>query len=416
MNNSNLTSKNFKALIVEDDRVALDYLSRFVKTEGFDVLVSENSENALSILKSEKIDLLITDYKLQQASGIELMKQAKKLLPNILTVLVTGYGDTNLAISAIQEGAFDYIKKPIDLQEMKVALGRVNEKIIEKHKLDIKPNIMIVDDEDDARNYISLFLKKELDGWNIFNANDGASAVELFTNQKIDIVLIDIKMPKMTGIVAISEMRKISTDFESIILTGHGDESDAIQAIRNGSMNFLKKPIDLEEVLVNVEKAQEKLKTNRTLQYRIRENEINNGIIAKITSDNKIIINTQQLLMENIGKFAEELMEALPLAILLVDNNFNINYMNSQTSRLLNNPNKVDQTFIEKLKPFGLEISAADLEKELANMTNNTGKDTGPIKKIKTGKYSYITLMQITLLGKDLQSNTAILMGIRGEH
>ncbi|MBF0300049.1 MAG: response regulator [Oligoflexia bacterium] len=404
----------FKALIIEDDKVALDYLAKFVESEGFEIAIAESAEEGLLKLKDEKADLLITDYKMNGMTGIEMIVKSKELNPNIQAVLVTAYGDTNMAIAAIQSGAVDYIKKPIDLQQIKIALLRAKEKIIQATKLVCKPNVLVVDDEEDARNYISVFLKKEHEGWNVFTAADGVAAVEAFKTKKMDVVLIDIKMPKMNGPDAISKIREeITSDFESIILTGHGDESDAIQALRNGAMNFLKKPIDLEEVLVNIEKALEKLKTKRTLLACNRENELYGQIIAKITNDNKFIIDTHQLLVANVAKFAEKLVEALPLAILLIDKNFKISYMNSHTMRLLDNPTQVDESFTLKLKDIGIECPLNKLENEILNMSKKEGT---PIEKIQTGKHSYITLMQITLIDNQVENKTAILMGIRGEH
>ncbi|MBF0366501.1 MAG: response regulator [Oligoflexia bacterium] len=401
--------KNLKVLIIEDDKVALDYLAKFVQAEGFIVIVAENGEDGLLLIKKEMPDILITDYKMPGITGIEIMKKAQDMIPDIQTILVTAFGDTALAIAAIQEGAIDYLKKPIDLAQLKIALGRAIEKIADKIKFVFRPNIAIVDDEEDARHYLSHFLRKEKEDWNILVAADGAAAVELFKSKKIDVVVIDIKMPKMSGLQAIAEMRTLSSDFESIVLTGHGDESDAILALRNGAMNFLKKPFDLEEVLVNIEKALEKLAAKKMLFYRARENELAGEIIAKITSDNKIIIHTQQMLAQNVANFADELLATLPMVIFMVDSALNINQMNGQTARLLNSPIKVDEAFMGNLKKFGVECSLAELSKEILDMINTS---TASLKKIKTGEHSSITLLQITLLSMQNTQYTAVLMGI----
>ncbi|MBF0297971.1 MAG: response regulator [Oligoflexia bacterium] len=402
------TMKNLKVLIVEDEKIALDYLAQIIREEGFQTLTSENGKDALAKLLSEKPDILITDYKLPGISGLEIMETARKLIPSIKIIIITAFGDTNLAISAIQNGALDYFKKPIDPIQIRVALGRAKEKITEDTKTIFKPNIMIVDDEEDAKNYVALFLKKEKDDWNIFMASDGIAALDLFKEKKIDVVLIDIKMPKKNGLQAIHEMREISSDFESIVLTGHGDESDAIQALRDGTMNFLKKPIDIEEVLINVEKALEKLLIKRTLMYRFRDNELSNEIIAKVTNENKFIINAHHLLTANAVKFVEEIIDTLPLGIAIIDNKFKIIYINSQASQLMDNPQKIDDHFIHRLNNFGIDCSLDCLLKEIESILKES---QGHVRKIKTSKFSCLTLMQI-LWSNQISQNPVVLMGI----
>ncbi len=399
-----------KVLVIEDDGAALSYLTTFIGKEGFEVLSAASGEEGLEKFKKEKPDVVITDYKMAGLTGLDIMRKVHALDKNVQIIFITAFGGTEIAISAMQEGALDYLKKPIDLAQLLIALGRAKEKITDNRKDVLYPTVLVVDDEDDARNYICRYLKKEKEGYHICSASNGVEAVEFFRNQKVDVLLIDLKMPQMGGIQALHEIRGMTDDFESIILTGHGDESDAIQALRHGTMNFLKKPIDLEELTINIEKALEKLGTRRTLKFRVREGEILKELVGRITDEKKIVVNLHRLLSENIVKFAEEILDALPLGLVLVSEELKILYTNPKAKAWLGEQSTFDEKCVQDLKEVFLGCNLPDLKKTVLEMFSET---EGGLKKIDTGPSSSITLMQVILIGGEVEKQTAILMALR---
>jgi len=270
-----------KVLILEDDESARNMLVRVIKKEGYNVLSAENGRIGMEIFAKEKPEIIVSDLKMPQMSGLEVLKEVKKIAPRTQFILMTAFGDTDTAIETLREGALDYIKKPIDLDVLTLALGRAKEKVDQENKLyAFYPHILLAEDDEIARERLITILKKE--DWVVFGANDGEEAVKYFKENKIDIFLTDIKMPKLDGLEALQEMRKISQDFEAIIMTGYGDEATAIKAMHEGAMNYLKKPIDLDNLTVLIEKAIEKLHITRSLKYRTREVELAKQIITKI--------------------------------------------------------------------------------------------------------------------------------------
>ncbi len=159
------------------------------------------------------------------------------------------------------------------------------ERIDEYKQAEGFPALLLAEDDISARQHLSKILKKE--GWQVFEAGDGEQVLEIFQERKVDIAILDIKMPKMDGLTAMCRMREITEDFEVIILTGYGDGSTIVEAMRKGVANFLKKPIDLDELMLVITKALEKLNLRRLLKYRTRELELAKEIIAKITTENK---------------------------------------------------------------------------------------------------------------------------------
>jgi len=269
-----------RVLLIEDDQESREELAIAIREEGFEVSEAEDGNKGLEIFKQERQDIVISDLKLPDIDGLEVVKLIKPLSPNTQFILVTGFGDMKCAIKAIQEGVLDYIKKPIDLDQLVVTLGRAKEKIDENRKVPAYPGILLAEDDKDARENLCKALSYE--DWIIYPAIDGEDAVKVFKKNKIDVALLDIKMPKLSGLETLHKLRKLAGDhFEAIILTGHGDESEAIQALRDGAINFLKKPIDLDELTLSIEKAMEKLNLRRTLRFRNREVELLKQVLSQ---------------------------------------------------------------------------------------------------------------------------------------
>ncbi len=408
--------EKIKVLITEDDQAALSQLAKFIGREGFETLTAETGEQALELFIKERPNIILTDCKLPGMSGIELMKKVRELDQNHDTEIIinTAFGTLDMAISAIEAGAVDYIKKPLDLDQLLVAIGRAQEKILERHKNATYPSILLAEDEKEARDLLVKYLKKEKNDWNIYSAQNGEEVLQIFTSTKIDVVVLDVNMPNKNGIDALREMRAISDDFMAIIMTGFGEEDIAIQALREGAMSFLKKPINIEELLVYLESAVDRIKNQRTLKFRIRESELSREIVARITNEKKIIINAYRMLSGNIAKFAEDVIDTLPIGLIMVTQGMKISYMNSQFKRLFGKCTELDESFVQQLTKINIKISLSDLNRNIMEMFE--AKENA-IRKINTGQFSYLAVMQITLIESRYSPlGNAVLIALRGAH
>ena len=335
-----------KVLIIEDDETARKQLSKLVRKEGFEVTEAEDGAAGFEIFKKMKPDIIITDFSLPKMDGLELIHSVKRHSPDVQVILVTAFGGDDVAIMALRNGVLDYLKKPIDIDALVVALGRAKENISLRKKTAMFPDLLLAEDEDTIRERLARVLEGE--GWKVLQASDGEKAVNIFQSAKIDIVLLDIKMPKKDGLTALKEMRSTSDDFEAIILSGFGDEATAIQAMRSGATSFIRKPIDLDHLIVTVEKAIEKLKLNRALKYRNREIEIQKQFAAYITRNNEIVINASDHLTEQITAFAQKLLDVLPMAIFVVDSAFRIQYYNHDMGKVVERRGHSDRRRVHK--------------------------------------------------------------------
>lgn len=105
-------------LVVDDDPAVLRTLQRILERKGYRVIANSSSENALEFLKTEPVQLLITDYRMAEMDGIQLLQEAKKLYPSLPVVMITGFATINNAIDTIRLGAFDYLRKPLEIKKI----------------------------------------------------------------------------------------------------------------------------------------------------------------------------------------------------------------------------------------------------------------------------------------------------------
>jgi len=109
-------------LVVDDDRVGRETLSEAVSEMGHRALDAPNGLAALGLLEHENVDLVLTDLRMPDMDGLELLDHIKRRDPTIFVILLTAYATVNTAVEAMRKGAFNYIMKPIDLEQVKAQL------------------------------------------------------------------------------------------------------------------------------------------------------------------------------------------------------------------------------------------------------------------------------------------------------
>lgn len=113
-----------KVLIVDDEKLMRISLESQLRKEGYDVKSIDNALDGLRMVKSGEYDVVVTDLRLSGMSGIDLLKEIKRYNQEIIVVIMTAYGTLESAVSAIKEGAYDYIAKPFSTDELIIKLQR----------------------------------------------------------------------------------------------------------------------------------------------------------------------------------------------------------------------------------------------------------------------------------------------------
>ncbi|KPL01132.1 MAG: hypothetical protein AMJ91_01220 [candidate division Zixibacteria bacterium SM23_73_3] len=117
-----------RILVVDDEKGMCDSLQTLLSKVGYEVTTVEEGEEALRKIQKDNFDLVITDIKMPRVDGLDILKAARKKDEDALVILMTGYASLESAISAINQGAYDYLMKPIEFPELKLTIQRALEK------------------------------------------------------------------------------------------------------------------------------------------------------------------------------------------------------------------------------------------------------------------------------------------------
>ena len=152
--------------------------------------------------------------------------------------------------------------------------------------------ILIIEDEEPIRRVLVRILKEEDHSFQIYEAPDGKKGLDLLKNESFDLVLCDIKMPKVDGIELLQRTRKNNSSIPFIMLTGHGNIETAVESMKLGAYDFISKPPDLNRLINSVRNALEK-------KELVTENKILRNKVAKkyeIIGDSKSIMEIHAII------------------------------------------------------------------------------------------------------------------------
>src|SRR5207245_10909364 len=122
-------------LIVDDEQTLARSAKAFLADHGYDAEVATTGEKALELLERLQPDVVFADVRLPGMSGLDLLKRIREFDPVLPVIMLTAYGSIEGAVEAVKLGAFDYVKKPVDLEELKLLADRARETRLLKQEL-----------------------------------------------------------------------------------------------------------------------------------------------------------------------------------------------------------------------------------------------------------------------------------------
>jgi two-component system NtrC family response regulator len=130
--------KEYSILIIDDEKPQRDILTGYLKKKGYKILSAASGEEGIKYVKGNLVDIVFSDYKMPDKTGMEVLQEIKKINPEISFVMITAFGTVENAVKALQMGADDYISKPVDLEELDLLINRIIE-----HKCLVSENEML---------------------------------------------------------------------------------------------------------------------------------------------------------------------------------------------------------------------------------------------------------------------------------
>ncbi|MFH1293742.1 MAG: SpoIIE family protein phosphatase, partial [Pseudomonadota bacterium] len=163
--------------------------------------------------------------------------------------------------------------------------------------------VLVIDDEKIIRDRMTKLL--ELDDYETFSAENGQKGLEILYKEKPEIALVDIKMPGMDGIEVLKKIKENKEETEVIIITGHGGIDKAIQALKAGAFGYIQKPVDYDELEIEIKRALEKQEMQKRLNEYVHNLEIVNAeresIFQQLRRDYEIAEKVfEKIVQENV--------------------------------------------------------------------------------------------------------------------
>jgi DNA-binding NtrC family response regulator len=118
----------FSVLIIDDEEAQLNSLKSFLSRRKFEVFAASNGKKGFDVVQKQMIDLVLTDYRMPDWNGLVVLRKIKEFNPEIDVVVITAFGNIEDAVEIMKAGAYDYLSKPIDLDELENLIERVKEK------------------------------------------------------------------------------------------------------------------------------------------------------------------------------------------------------------------------------------------------------------------------------------------------
>ena len=117
-----------QVLLVDDEKEFLDTLSKRLRQRKLDVLCTDGGRKALEIVADQDIDVVILDIRMPDLNGLDTLKAIKEVKPSVEVIILTGIDDADLAIEAIENGAFDHLVKPANIEELTDLIAFIRQK------------------------------------------------------------------------------------------------------------------------------------------------------------------------------------------------------------------------------------------------------------------------------------------------
>ena len=217
-------------------------------------------------------------------------------------------------------------------------------------------------------------------------------------------------MPRKDGLTLLRETKGAGADVEFIVITGYGDEDAVVTALRQGAINFLRKPVDIEQMLLAIQKALDYQTVRRSLAYRNRDVQLMQELVVRLTRELELVVETPHTLSQEALRFLHQLVDSLPLGLVVVDSNRQILYANRHvTERLGESPQELAA---EWLRRIGLASLTDD--RLLAAYREAIAARPGSIEPLVLAEWSFLVMTPLKLVRPN-GAERCVALAIRGE-
>jgi len=275
-------------LIVECDPQVRAVLRQVFDAAGYACELAADGREALEVFKARPAPLVVTDLKIPGMTGIELLQKLRAVDDDVAVIVLTDAADVKTAIASLKLGAYAFLLKPINADEVLITAARALERrwlLIERRQhqqadgqlqeadratpgqTDLGRRnvlILVVEEEREIRKLLQQIFDSA--GYRCLLAGDGEEGLKVFRESRPSLVIADLGMPMVrggksvrdAGIRLLLEIRQEDPDAAVIVASGNPDVKTAIESLKLGAYAFLMKPIIVDELLIIAERALER--------------------------------------------------------------------------------------------------------------------------------------------------------------
>jgi DNA-binding NtrC family response regulator len=248
-----MSQQPVRILFVDDEERILRSLAMQFRRH-YEVLVETDPHKGLQRLREERIDILVSDQRMPQMTGAELLAQAQEIAPDTLRILLTGYSDLDAAVDALNSGGiFRYLTKPWDPQEMAFTLRQAAEIALRQapvEPIDTKAisrvvaplNVLLLDEDPETLASVGEFCSAGTH--QLHRARNLAEAILRLNSEPIDILVSDLKLAGEDTAPLLKSLAQAHPRLLSIVVTPFRDTQDLLALINQAQIfRYLPKPI-----------------------------------------------------------------------------------------------------------------------------------------------------------------------------
>ena len=232
-----MIDKRPRIMVVDDNASMRVTLEAIIEDEGYDVTGAGDGYQAIRLAEESHFDLIFLDIKLPGIDGVETFREVRRVSPDTVVVMMTGFSLVELVEQALEEGAYAVLNKPFNLEQIvPINKSARNSSLV-----------LVVDDRAADRETLSEVLEES--GYTVSTAKDGSRAIAMAAERHYDVIMMDIRMPGIDGFAAFEKIGKADPLAKVIFITGYALEGPAKEAVMSGAYSMLTKPVDPDELL-----------------------------------------------------------------------------------------------------------------------------------------------------------------------
>jgi|GEM_PF-1096487 len=321
-----------RVLVVDDDRLVSSLVSKLLSDVGFEVAEAQSTRAALDLIQQRSFDVVLADLVLGQESGLGLLRQIKRTLPDNPVIMLIASTDVRHATEAIQTGAYDFVLKPVDPALLLEVVQRAAN-LQRPSQAGARTEILIVDDSRTDRHVVQNILEKA--GYCVKESEGLDDAVSILQSGNVAVTIADIYLKGQSGVDVLKAVREIDPDLPVIMQTSGSDVRPAIDSFRAEAFDYLLKPVQSEGLLHCVKRACEQRALVQQTRRLEREAEEYRLRLEKLGENLERLVTERTIDLRRAQDFSLSILNSMATGLIVVDREGQVTACNPSAARIL---------------------------------------------------------------------------------